>query len=143
MIGMSKASQSRVIVEAALAEQDARAFASAAARVLADNRSENIVVIDLHGLSSLADFFVIGTGTSDRQMHAALSHVGDYARTVGRKAFKTADSSSGQWLLADYVDVVIHLFDESHREYYDLDGLWGDAPRIAWEQEAGARKASG
>ena len=48
-------------------------------------------------------------------------------------AFSREDGGGTSWLLADYVDVVVHLFDEEHRAYYDLDGLWGDAPRVAWQ----------
>ncbi len=114
--------------------EQARAFAIAAARIAADNKAEEVVVLDLCGLSALADYFVIGTGTSERQMSAVLDLIADHAREVGRRAFNVADSSHGAWLLADYVDVVVHLFDEEHRGYYDLEGLWGDAPEIHWER---------
>lgn len=116
---------------------DARAFAVAAARIAHENKSENVSVLDLRGLSTLADFFVIGTGTSGRQMHAVLDHILEHARTVGRRHFNISDTTDASWLLADYVDVVVHLFDEQHRNYYDLDGLWGDAPRVEWELPAG------
>jgi ribosome-associated protein len=117
---------------AAAAESEAVAFALAAARIAAENRAENITLLDLRGLSGVADFFVIATGTSERQMHAVLDRIAEHGRAAGRRPFRTADSSLGAWLLADYVDVVVHVFDRAHREYYDLDGLWGDAPRIDW-----------
>jgi ribosome-associated protein len=113
--------------------QDGRSFALVAARIAAETKAESVVVLDLRGLSTLADFFVIGTGTSGRQMHAVLDRILEYARTVERKHFHISDSSDAAWLLADYVDVVIHLFDEEHRNYYDLDGLWGDAPLVDWQ----------
>ena len=122
---------------APLTEADAQAFAQAAARLAAENKTEDVVVLDLRGLSSLADFFVLGTGTSERQMHAVLDALFEYARGLGRRPLSVADSSRGTWLLADYVDVVVHLFDEEHRAYYDLDGLWGDAPRVAWDAPDG------
>jgi ribosome-associated protein len=111
---------------------DAQPFAVAAARVAADLKTDDVQVLDLRGLSSLADYFVVGTGTSDRQMHAVLDRIEEQARRMGRKPFKVSDSRSANWILADYVDVVIHLFDRQHRDYYDLDGLWGDAPRVTW-----------
>ncbi len=111
---------------------EGRAFALAAARLAADHKTENVVVLDLRGLSTLADFFVIGTGTSARQMHAALEHIAEHARSMGRRCFRLSDSTDATWILADYVDVVIHLFDQGHRNYYDLDGLWGDAPLVNW-----------
>ena len=111
---------------------DAMAFASEVARIISDSRSENVCVLDLRGLSSLTDFFVIGTGTSDRQMHAVLDLIKQHAKSIDRRPYNIADSSSASWILADYIDVVIHLFDAEHREFYDLDNLWGDAPRVDW-----------
>lgn len=109
-------------------------FALDAARIADENKTADIVVLDLRGLSSVADFFVIGTGTSDRQMHAVLFHLKQHAKALGRQPYKVSDAPSSSWILADYIDVVVHLFDQQHREYYDLDGLWGDAPRIDWRQ---------
>jgi len=112
-------------------------FALAAARIADQNKAENVRVLDLRGLSNLADFFVIATGTSSRQMHAILEDIEEHARRAGRRCFRLADSRDATWLLADYVDVVIHLFDEEHRRYYDLDGLWGDAPPVDWQPPSG------
>ncbi len=113
--------------------EDAKAFAIEVARIVADSRSENVCVLDLRGLSSLTDFFVIGTGTSDRQMHAVLDLIKKYAKSIDRRPYNIADSSSASWILADYIDVIIHLFDAEHRDFYDLDNLWGDAPRVDWQ----------
>lgn len=112
---------------------EAIAFAVNAARIAAELRTEDVTVLDLRGLSTLADVFVLGTGTSDRQMRAVLDRLERHARSLGRKPLCPPDRRSTTWVLADYVDVVIHLFDPEHRDYYDLDGLWGDAPRIDWE----------
>ncbi len=120
---------------------DALEFAIAAARVAAENKTEDVEVLDLRGLSTFADFFVLGTGTSDRQMHAVVDLVEEYARGVGRAPFRVADSRSAHWILSDYVDVVLHLFDAQHRDYYDLSNLWGDAPRIPWQNRADAAPA--
>lgn len=115
---------------------DARDFAVAAARLAHDDRIEDIVIVDLRGLSSVADYFVLGTGTSERQMSAMIEHLRLFAKELGRRPLGMSDSHSGTWLLADYVDVVVHLFDKQHRTYYDLDGLWGDAPRVVWQTNA-------
>ena len=114
---------------------EALQFAIAAARVAAENKTADVEVLDLRGLSSFADFFVLGTGTSDRQMHAVVDRLEEHAKEIGRSPFKVADSRDAHWILADYVDVVVHLFDVEHRDYYDLSGLWGDAPRIEWDSE--------
>ena len=114
---------------------EALQFAITAARVAVEHKTEDVEVLDLRGLSSFADFFVLGTGTSDRQMHAVVDRLEEHAKGVGRSPFKVADSRDAHWILADYVDVVVHLFDAEHRDYYDLSGLWGDAPRIEWSPE--------
>jgi len=120
---------------AATGPRSAESFAISAARIAAESRSENISVLDLRGLSGISDFFVLGTGTSDRQMQSVLERIKQYAKTLDLRPFRAVDTRSATWILADYVDVVIHLFDAEHRGYYDLDGLWGDAPRIAWQPE--------
>lgn len=118
--------------DAASASDEALAFAVAVARIASDLKTEDVAVLDVRGLCSFADYFVIGTGTSERQMHAVMDHVHDYAGTVNRRPFRIADSRAASWVLADYADVIIHLFDAQHREYYDLDGFWGDAPQVDW-----------
>lgn len=115
---------------------ETRHFAIAAARVVAEYRCTDVVIIDLRGLSSVADYFVVATGTSDRQMRAALTRLEESARQQGRRPFNTAKPREASWILLDFVDVIVHLFDVSHREYYDLDGLWGDAPRVEWSDES-------
>jgi ribosome-associated protein len=117
--------------------EEARDFAVAVARIAAENKTAEVEVLDLRGLSGFADFFVLGTGTSERQMHAVVDLVEDYARRIGRSPFRVADSREAHWILTDYVDVVLHLFDAEHRDYYDLSNLWGDAPRVQWEPQQG------
>lgn len=131
---MAEEQITREAARAAQSNDDAREFACAVARIADENKAEDVAVLDLRGISSLADFFVIGTGTSDRQMGAVVDHVAAYAKSVERRAFNVANTRTTSWVLADYVDVVIHLFDAEHREYYDLDGLWGDAPQVKWRE---------
>ena len=115
-------------------------FAIQAARIASQDHAEDVVILDLRGLSSIADFFVIAMGISDRQMRAVADHIEVYARSVGEHPYGISGYESASWLLADYVDVVIHLFNPKRRKYYDLDLLWGDAPRIDWQKEAHTRK---
>lgn len=109
-------------------------FAKEAARIAEEMHAEEVLILDLRGISSVADFFVIGTGTSDRQMRAIADEIEEYGRSVGQKPYGRNGYDSPTWLLLDYVDVVIHLFDPAKRHYYDLELLWGDAPRIEWQQ---------
>ncbi len=115
---------------------DGLQFACDAARIAAENRAEDIVVLDLRGLCPVADFFVIGTGTSDRQMRAIIDEIETFGAGQGQKRYGISGYENSTWLLADYVDVVIHLFDRERRDYYDLELLWGDAPRVAWERQS-------
>jgi ribosome-associated protein len=137
MGGMTEGEIAETEEQAQRDDGEAERFAIEAARIAADNRTEDVAVLDLRNLCTFADFFVIGTGTSDRQMHAVAEFIADYAKTVGRSRFRVADTRDSSWVLADYVDVVIHLFDAEHRDYYDLESLWGDAPRINWEPTEG------
>ena len=111
-------------------------FAIEAARIAEDNRAEDLVVLDLRGISSIADFFVIGTGTSQRQMQAIIDQIEEFGRKVGQRPFGYSGRDSDTWVLADYVDVVVHMFSPDRRRYYDLELLWGDAPRVPWRRRA-------
>lgn len=111
-------------------------FAREAARLAHANHAEDVVILDLRKLSSVADFFVIATGTSDRQMRAIIDQLEEQGNRVGQQRYGLSGYESATWLLADYVDVVIHLFDAERRRYYDLELLWGDAPRIEWRRSA-------
>jgi ribosome-associated protein len=113
-------------------------FAKALARIADENHCDDVVILDLRGLSAVADFFLIGTGTSDRQMRAVVDQMEEYGRRVGQKRYGLSGYDSASWVLADYVDVVVHLFDPQKRGYYDLEMLWGDAPRVEWRRSASA-----
>ena len=108
----------------------AKAFALAAAKVAAERHCSEIVVLDLRGLSPATDYFVIATGTSGRQMRTVADEISDAARDADMQRFGRAGYEQGRWILLDFIDVVIHLFDEQHRDYYNLEFLWGDAEKL-------------
>ena len=108
----------------------AKKFALAAARVAAERHCSEIVVLDLRDMSPATDYFVIATGTSDRQMRTVADEINDTAREQGMQRFGRAGYERARWILLDYVDVVIHIFDAEYRNYYDLELLWGDAERL-------------
>ncbi|HUX02274.1 MAG: ribosome silencing factor [Phycisphaerae bacterium] len=112
----------------------ARRLAVALARTCAENRCRNVTVLDLRRLSPVTDFFVVATGTSDRQMRAAADHAGEAAKEMGQRPFSIEGDEAGWWVLQDYVDVVLHVFTDESRKYYDLELLWGDAPRVDWQK---------
>jgi len=108
----------------------AKNFALAAAKLAAERHCTDIVVLDLRGISPATDYFMIATGTSDRQMRTVADEICDEAKKQGRQRFGRAGYEQARWILLDFVDVVIHIFDAEYREYYDLELLWGDAKRL-------------
>jgi ribosome-associated protein len=118
--------------------EGARAFAIEAARLLHDDKCEEIVLLDVRELSQVTDFIVIATGTSERQMRSVLGHVEDLGARSGFSAYRASADERSTWLLADFVDVVVHVFEPSTRAHYDLEMLWGDAPRLSWQRAEGA-----
>jgi len=109
---------------------EARQFAQVAAKLADDRHCTDIAVLDLQGASPATDYFVIATGTSDRQMRTVADEISEAGRERGFKRFGRAGYDQGRWILLDFVDVVVHLFDSEYRDYYDLELLWGDAERI-------------
>jgi ribosome-associated protein len=109
-------------------EQLARACAAAAD----DKKAEDIVILDLRGISSFTDFFVICSGTSEPQLKAIASGIREMARETRNKRPLSEDGfPASQWVVLDYGDVIIHLFHAARRAHYSLEDLWGDAPRLA------------
>ena len=115
-----------------MTNEAARRFAIDAARLMREDQCAEIVALDLVGVSPICDYFVIGTGTSDRQMRAVADHIKQMAAARGEKPYVVDGYEEGVWIIVDFVDTVIHLFDEERRLYYDLDSMWGDRPRIDW-----------
>ena len=115
-----------------------RQLALTAARIAHDRHLTDVVVLDLRDISPVADYFVIATGNSDVQMRAVADEVQQTAAKGGHRPYGEAGRESGRWVLLDFVDVVVHLFDEEFREYYDLEMMWGDAPRVRWKRPEGA-----
>jgi ribosome-associated protein len=116
--------------KAAKKDSDAKAFAVAAGRVAAGRHCRDILVLDLKGKSPATDYFVIATGTSDRQMRTVADEISEEARKRGLQRFGRAGYEQARWILLDFIDVVIHIFDAEYRDYYDLELLWGDADRL-------------
>ena len=108
----------------------ARQFALTVAKLAGERNCTDIVVMDLTGISPATDYFVIATGTSDRQMRALADEICQDAKKQGVQRFGRAGYEQGRWILLDFVDVVIHVFDAEYRDYYDLELLWGDAERL-------------
>ncbi|MFI4873626.1 MAG: ribosome silencing factor [Phycisphaerales bacterium JB061] len=115
--------------------ESARAFAIAAARSLTDSQCTETVVLDLKGKSPVADFLVITTGTSDRQMKSSADDVVELAPNTGHELVRQAADNRNTWIVSDFGDVVVHVFEPNTRAFYDLELLWGDASRVDWQRD--------
>lgn len=119
---------------AAASSDDALKRALVAARTAEENRGRDIAILDMRGLTPQFDFFVLATGTSRRQLHAMSEEI-DHALEEGLGDHRLGIEGYGEsrWILLDYGDVVIHLFEPETREYYALEGLWAEAKRVPFE----------
>lgn len=93
-----------------------------------DKRAEDIVVLNMQGISLLSDYFLICTGSSERQVQAIAREVKDQAEKSGHEVKRMEGFDAGRWVLVDAGDVVTHIFHKDERSYYNLERLWGDAP---------------
>ena len=118
---------------AARIDEDSRRTALAAARAALEKKAEEVVVLDLRGVSGYTDFLVIGSGTSDRQLEAITDGVEKELTAHGHRVIGSEGQRGGRWVLLDFGDVVVHVFNAEERAHYDLEGLWADTPRIEVE----------
>ncbi|TAN43267.1 MAG: ribosome silencing factor [Nitrospirae bacterium] len=101
-----------------------------AARICGDKKANNILVLELKDLTVIADYFVICSGDSTTQVKAIAQHVERKLRDEGVRPLRTEGAQNAQWVLIDYGDVIVHIFEEQTRAYYELEKFWLDAPRI-------------
>jgi ribosome-associated protein len=119
-----------------------RDVAVAAAQAASDKQAERVVVLDVHELIVITDFFVICSATSERQLKTVIEMVEDTVREeLGVRPVRREGEPGAGWWLLDYVDVVVHVFGAEERDYYDLERLWRDAPRL--ERSRGGAAAAG
>jgi ribosome-associated protein len=114
---------------AVLAPDEVRPVAMMVARAGLDKKAEDVTLYDVRGLSSYADYLVIMTADSDRQAGAIADNVDAVMKAAGHAKVAVEGYETGTWIIVDYGDVVTHVFGRAAREFYDLDGLWADAPR--------------
>jgi ribosome-associated protein len=113
-------------------DSDAERFACYAARLLADTRCEQVIVVDVRGICQVTDFLAVATGTSDRQIRSVADDLKDLGRDQQHEVFRAALDGEAGWVVIDFVDVVVHLLTGEKRAYYDLESLWGDGRMVDW-----------
>jgi ribosome-associated protein len=106
------------------------AKALACARAAIDKKAEHVKILNLTGISGFTDYFVICSGMSDRQVQAIADSVEFQVESTGSEVLSVEGYADGRWVLMDCGDVVVHVFLDALREYYDLEALWADAPRV-------------
>jgi len=112
----------------------ARDFAIEAARMLADSHCDDVVIFDVSQLSPVTRMVLIASGTSDRQIKSLIGHLTELGKEMGFDRFGSERDEASTWMVADFVEVMVHLFEPATRAHYDLEMLWGDAPRVSWHR---------
>ncbi len=121
-------------------ERELHEFAIEAAPLIADGHCEDVLLLNVRGLSQVCDYVLIGSGTSDRQMKSLADELGDLGRDQGHAVFRSDRDARVTWQVVDFVGLVVHLFEPDRRAYYDLESLWSDAESVPWQREAGATR---
>lgn len=113
----------------------ARKLAAAAAEVALDNKGNDVMVLDVTAQSAEFDYFVLATGQSRRQLHAISEQIDDVLeKELGDRRLGIEGYSESRWIVLDYGNLVVHLFDDETREYYDLESLWADAKPVSLDE---------
>ncbi len=95
-----------------------------------DNKAENVVVLDVRGISGFADYFIIMSGRSSRHVQGLASSLDKQVSTKRLRKSNTEGLDDGRWVLLDFNDVIVHIFHDEDRAFYDIEGLWHEAPRL-------------
>ena len=116
-------------------EADSREIAVAAAQAASDKKAHDILVLDMRDVFNITDYFVICSGKTDRQVGSILETVQERLAAEGIKPVRREGEQHKRWVLLDYVDIVVHIFRQEERQYYEIERLWKDAPVVEWEIE--------
>ena len=117
-------------------KEDARRLAVRGARLLDENKLEDVSVLHVGSSLHITDYFIVATGRNRRHLKAACDNLFRELREVGIARRGVEGYREGGWVLIDFVDVVVHTFDADSRRFYDLELLWGDCPRVDWAAES-------
>lgn len=109
-------------------------MACIAYHALSDKKGEDIKVIDITGISVLADYFIIANGNSDSQVNALVDNVEEELHKAGYSLRQREGQASGSWVLLDFGDIIVHVFDKENRLFYDLERIWKDGKDITPEE---------
>ncbi len=111
-----------------------RQFAIDAARLLHDLHCQDVMLLDVRGLSDVTDYVLIASGTSDRQIKSVAGDVEKLAKGHDMHRYGRDVDDGSTWLVLDFIDMIVHFFEPVTRAHYDLEMMWGDAPQIPWQR---------
>ena len=114
--------------------QQSKEMARIAYNALSDKKGEDIKIIDITGISVLADYFIIASGGSDSQVNALVDNVEEELHKAGYHLRQREGHSSSSWVLLDFGDIIIHVFDKENRLFYDLERIWKDGKDISIDE---------
>jgi ribosome-associated protein len=109
---------------------DSREKAVLLSRFALEKKAYDLVLMEVRDFTSIADYFIVCSGRSDRQVQSIAQGIEENLNERGVRPHSVEGAGRGQWVLLDYSDVIVHVFYQPVREFYDLEGLWGDAPRV-------------
>ena len=123
---------------ASTSSTNSAAVAQRAAQLCVEYKGNDVVVLDLRGVSDMTDFFVIASGTSDTHVRSIGEHVAEDLKKEGSPVYHVEGLEKGRWVLLDYVDFVVHVVHPTLRNFYQLERLWSDAEVIPVDSRQGA-----
>ena len=109
-------------------------MAQIACKAIDDKKGQDIKVIDIHNVSVIADYFVIASGTNSNQVQAIVDNVEEQLGRAGFEAKQIEGNRNSSWILVDYGDVIVHVFDEENRLFYDLERIWRDGKVLEMDE---------
>ena len=113
---------------------DSLELAQKAAQICLDYKANDVVLLDLRGVTDMADFFIVASGTSDTHVRSVGEHLAEEMKKLGSPVYHMEGTTQGRWVLLDFVDFVVHVFHPTLRDFYQLERLWSDAESIPIEQ---------
>ena len=103
------------------------------AKIADGKKAQDIVILDVNKISSITDYFVICSAINERQLHAIADEIDKQMKKISVMKYGMEGYREAKWVLIDYGDFIVHIFEKEIRGYYDLELLWGDAPKIEWQ----------
>ena len=111
-----------------------RQLALLAAEVCDEKKAKEIVVLDVRKITSISDYFIVFSTSNERQARAIAEEMRMKLKEMGKREMGVEGIDDARWVLQDFGDIVLHIFHESQREFYDIEGLWADAKQVRWKK---------